>query len=646
MAEGDRGTHNVSRRDLLRNAGALTLFGSAAGGAGPIAFGATTPPGSPSRDAADPAASTHAIETDVVVVGGGMAGTCAAVAAARNGARVVLIQDRPVLGGNASSEVRLHVLGADWDRQDEPTGSRESGIIDELRLEDAVRNPQRSFCMWDLLLEEWVQRESNITLLLNTACVGVKTGRLRQIDAVRAIRPVTEDEFVIYAKQFIDCSGDGRLGAEAGAAFRMGREGRSEFNESLAPEQPDDKTLGSTILFMTRQHDRPMPFVAPPGIQRFPRCEDLPHRRHGRWDWGFWWVEFGGELDTIKDGEQIRRTLLMAALGVWDHIKNSGHHPDSANWALEWIGALPGKRESRRFEGDYILTQADLEAGRVFDDGVAYGGWPIDLHPPGGINSPERPCHQVRVPLYSIPFRCLYSRNVSNLLFAGRNISASHVAFGSTRVMATCSTEGQAVGTAAAMCAKNGWSPRQLGESHIDALRQQLLKDDGYVMGAVNRDPLDRARGAKVAASSQLPQAPASHVINGVHRQIDAATNQWRSDPNQPMPQWIELTFPAPVAISEVRLTFDTGFHRQRTATYNPGMYARMIHGPQPETVRDYQIEVIGPQGRRTLARIEGNYQRHRVHRFDTAEVTALRITVTATNGVPSARLFEIRAYG
>ncbi|MGQ9729618.1 MAG: FAD-dependent oxidoreductase, partial [Candidatus Fervidibacter sp.] len=216
------------------------------------------------------------LEADVVVVGGGMAGVCAAIAAARNGASVVLVQDRPVLGGNSSSEIRMHIVGADCHGGRKDTDSRETGILEELRLEAAVRNPQRSFSMWDLLLYEWVRREPNVTLLLNTACVGVKMDAENRIGAVVALRNTTEDLLTIYGKVFIDCSGNGRLGAEAGAEFRVGREGRDEFGESLAPLKPDNKTMGSSILFVARKYDRPMPFKPPDWIRKFPRCEDLP----------------------------------------------------------------------------------------------------------------------------------------------------------------------------------------------------------------------------------------------------------------------------------------------------------------------------------------------------------------------------------
>jgi len=589
--------------------------------------------------------TTKNLDADVVVVGGGMAGVCAAIAAARNGASVVLIQDRPVLGGNSSSEIRMHIVGADCHGSRNDTDARETGILEELRLECAVRNPQRSASIWDLLLYEWIKREPNIVLLLNTSCIGVKMASENLIDAVIALRNSTEDLFTVRGKVFIDCSGDGRLGAEAGAEFRKGREGRDEFGESLAPPKPDNKTMGSSILFITRKHDRPMPFKPPNWIRKFPRCEDLPYRAHSSWEYGYWWVEWGGELDTIKDKERIRDELLAIALGVWDHIKNSGLHPESENWALEWIGFLPCKRESRRFIGDYILTQHDLQRGEVFEDGVAYGGWPIDLHPPEGIDTKEPPNIAVKVPLYNIPFRCLYSRNIDNLLFAGRNISATHVAFGSTRVMGTCSVMGQAVGTAAALCVRYNCTPRELGKEAIKDLQQLLLKQDAYIIGVSNSDPYDLARMAEVKASSETKGCEAVNVINGIHRGVYERENRWASDPMQPMPQWLELHFREPKRIREVHLTFDTGLNRELTLSFSDWANRRMIWGPQPETVCDYELQVLYGDSAKTVVKVEGNYQRKRVHKFEPQLATGIRLIVHATNGGKSARVFEVRVY-
>ncbi len=652
----------LSRRDVIKKAGHAALVSGAVLAGDPArAAGPDQPPARPSpqaEPAGGPADSSaqpdiglgklfrpHQLDADVVVVGGGMAGVCAALAAARNGASVVLVQDRHVLGGNASSEVRMHIVGADSSGGRKNAEARESGIIEELRLEDAATNAQRSASMFDLLLFDRIRGESNITLLLNTHCIGVQMASPARIESVSALQRKSEKVFMIRGKLFIDCTGDGGLGAEAGAAFRMGREGRSEYGESLAPPEPDNKLLGSTLLFQTRRHDRPMPFRPPGWIRKFPACEDLPFRGHTTWEYGYWWVEWGGELDIIRDDERIRDELLAAALGVWDHIKNSGRHPQSENWALEWLGFLPGKRESRRFIGDHVLIQQEIQRAEVFEDGVAFGGWPIDLHPPAGIYSPEKPAVQISSPLYNIPFRALYSKNVENLLFAGRNMSASHVAFGSTRVMATCAVMGQAVGTAAALCARGGATPRALARDGIAELQQLLLKNDAYIIGVSNSDSADLARSAQVRASSETPAGPAAGVINGLHRGTPAGSNRWISDPQKGFPQWLELRFREPLRIREIHLVFDTGLHRALTLTHSDGYNNRMVRGPQPETVRDYDLFLLSGESARPIAEVTGNYQRKRIHRFDPQTADGIRLTVKTTNGDPFAKVFEVRAY-
>ena len=405
-------------------------------------------------------------EYDVIVVGGGMAGVCAAIASARHGAKTALIQDRPVLGGNASSEIRMHICGADCSGGRPNT--RETGILEELRLENQARNPQRSATMWDLIVWEAVTQQPNLDLFLNCQVTQVrstagralasgKPGKPGRIESLRAIQTSTESTLSFEGGIVIDCTGDGRVGYLAGAEYRVGREAQSEFGEPWAPKRADKLRLGSSLLFTARDLGEPVPFVRPAWAHRFRTCEDLPHRGHGgSWEYGYWWIEFGGTLDTIKDNERIRDELLKYLFGVWDHIKNQRDH-GAENWALDWFGFLPGKRESRRLLGDHVLTQGDVEAYTRFDDTVAYGGWPIDIHAYGGICDPAPPARFGGLTdIYTLPYRMLYSRNIENLMMAGRDASATHLAHGSTRVMGTCAVMGQAAGTAAAMCAAKG----------------------------------------------------------------------------------------------------------------------------------------------------------------------------------------------
>ncbi|MBI5425391.1 MAG: FAD-dependent oxidoreductase [Opitutae bacterium] len=595
----------------------------------------------------------HELHTDFVVVGGGLAGVCAAIAAARNGAKVVLVQDRSVLGGNASSEVRMHVVGADVHGR--RPGARESGLIEELRLEDACRNPHRSYSQWDLLLYEKVTAEPNITLLLDTVCTGCATedsgNGTRRIVSLDAVRHSTEDEFRIHAPVFADCSGDGRLGSEAGALFTVGREAKSDFGEPLALDAADRQTLGSSIMFTARRHEQPQPFRAPAWARKFQKHE-FRLRPFDGYEYGYWWAEWGGQLDTLKDNATIRHELLRIALGIWDYVKNSGDHPGSANWALDWVGAVPGKRESRRFVGHHVLTQQDLESAPAFPDAVAFGGWPLDLHPPSGIDAiDEAPCRHIHLKhVYPIPLRALCSRNIGNLLFAGRNISATHVAFASTRVMATCAVMGQAVGTAAALYAPA--APRSLTEhfsgTALVALQQRLLRDDAFLPGVRAADPANLASRAQASASSAAANAAATLVLDGATREYlptlgawaDGQTHRWES---ASLPAWLELSWDTPQEIAEVHLTFDSGFQRELTLSASDATTRKIIRGPQPELVRDYDVLLDGA----TALRVTGNYLRKRVHRLDRPLVASrLRIAVHATNGIDHARIFEVRAYG
>jgi len=610
----------------------------------------------------------HDLTCDILVAGGGPAGVPCALAAARLGASVILCQDRPVLGGNASSEIRMHIVGADCSGgrgQELATETREGGIIEEIRLDTAVQNPQRSASMLDLILYDKCRAESNLRLMLNTAIVGAKTHGTR-VTHVIAERESTEDRFDITAKVFIDCTGDGRLGAEAKAPFRMGREGRDEFGESFAPPKADDKTLGSSLLFMGRNMGRPVPFTPPSWARKF-TDEDLKYRPHGKpgvdqsLEYGYWWIEWGGQLDTIKENERIRDELLAILLGVWDHIKNGGDH-GADNWVLDWFGFVPGKRESRRFVGQYTLTQQDLQESRAFDDAIAYGGWPIDTHPPSGVDAAdERPCTQHQLDyIYDIPLRACVSAGPRNLMVAGRNISATHVAFASTRVMATCAVIGQGVGTAAAHAVKSGIEPADLAADpqSMTVIQQQLLRDDAYLIGAVNLDPDDRARDAKVSASSAQPNGGAANVISGPTRSTHGpkgvkperaahGLHRWMSDPAVGLPAWLELHWEQPVPVSEVQLIFDTGMHRVLTLTHSDAYAARMKWGqPQPETVRDYSIELNSNGKWQSVAEINNNYQRRRVHKVKpSGHVSALRVNVADTNGLDHARIFEVRVY-
>jgi FAD dependent oxidoreductase len=635
------GGHDLDRRDFFTYSLVVLAGGAEAQQTPtprPADFDRIAPPSAPMA-AAERHMREVRLEADVLVAGGGLAGVCAAISAARHGARVVLVQDRSRLGGNSSSEVKMHVVGAN--QHTARPGWREGGLIEELRLADAVNNPQRCFELWDLLIYDKVVSEPNITLLLETTVYGatVKDGKIVEV-AARCDK--SEHLYRIRAGMFCDCTGDSRLGLEAGAEMRSGREGRAEFGESLAPESPENRTLGSSILFTSKLHHTPMPFTPPAWARKITK-EQLLHRPITSWEYGYWWIEWGGDHEVIADNERIRFELLAIVMGVWDYIKNSGEFPDSKHWAMDWVGMMPGKRGSRRLIGDYVLKQQDLMQSS-FPDGVAIGGWAMDGHPPEGFDRPDLPPNTTLRPpeVYDIPLRSLYSRNISNLLMAGRNISASYVAFTSARVMATCAVEGQAIGTAAAQCVEGRVTPRQLANDarQVAKLQQALLRDDQTVKRLTNQDPLDIARSARVTASAGM----AALLLDGHVRDIpdkkgDAAeVHQWSA----PLPAWVELRWEKPQRIREVQITFDSGFKRQLTLSAQESQNVNLLRAAQPETVRDYTVVA---DGTRTLTSVKGNFQRLRRHRFDPADVQSLRVEVQATNGDRLARIFEIRCY-
>ena len=450
---------------------------------------------------------TEALAADLIIVGGGVAGTCAAITAAREGIRVVLVQDRPVLGGNSSSEVRLWILGATSHMGNNNRWAREGGVIDEILVENTYRNPEGNPLILDTILLEKVVEESNITLLLNTAVYEVEKEGKDTIRRVTAFCSQNSMRYHLSAPLFCDASGDGVVGFLAGAAFRMGAEAQEEFGEKFAPTEAYGELLGHTLYFYSKDTGKPVRYVAPSYAldisEKVPRYKSI-----GLDDYGcrLWWIEWGGRLDTVHETETIKWELWKVVYGIWDHIKNSGEFPDAENLTLEWVGTIPGKRESRRFEGDYMLIQPDVVEQRQHDDAVAFGGWAIDLHPADGVFSEKPGCNQWHTKgVYQIPYRCLYSKNIKNLFLAGRIISASHVAFGSSRVMATCGHAAQAVGVAAALCAQQGREPADLQKGTLlRTLQQRLLARGQHIPQLHLEDPDDLVWSAQLTPSSEL----------------------------------------------------------------------------------------------------------------------------------------------
>ncbi len=443
---------------------------------------------------------------DLVIAGGGLAGTCAAIAAAREGLQVVLVQDRPVLGGNASSEVRLWILGATSHMGNNNRWAREGGVIDEILVENLYRNKEGNPLILDTIILEKVKEEPNIALLLNTAVYEVNKKNAREISSIKAFCSQNGTEYTIAAHLFCDASGDGIVGFLSGASFRMGAETKEEFGEKFAPDQSFGELLGHSLYFYSKKTGHPVKYVAPSyalkDIRQLSKYKIISKDDQGC---RFWWVEYGGRRDTIYETEDIKWELWKVVYGIWNHIKNSGEYEDVENLTLEWVGTIPGKRESRRFEGLYMLKQQDVVGQTRFYDAVAFGGWALDLHPADGVYSDLPSCIQYHSKgVYDIPLRSYISKDIDNLFFAGRIISASHVAFGSTRVMATCAAGGQAVAMAAKQCIGKGLMPKQLlDRENIKELQYRL----NYNGQGINGVPLDTEnnliKNAKLYASSE-----------------------------------------------------------------------------------------------------------------------------------------------
>ncbi|WP_276166138.1 FAD-dependent oxidoreductase [Zobellia alginiliquefaciens] len=451
---------------------------------------------------------TIPLEADLVVVGGGLSGVCAAITAARSNLKVVLIQDRPVLGGNASSEVRLWSLGATSHMGNNNRWSREGGLINEILLENLKRNKEGNPLIFDTVLLEKVYEEKNITLLLNTAVYEVEKGCDEKVKNVTAFCSQNSTTYIASSPLFCDASGDGIVAFMAGASFRMGAETKGEFDEGFAPNIKDyGNLLGHSLYFYTKDVGKPVSYTAPSfaikNAENLPRIKNYQLGDHGC---KLWWVEHGGRLDTVHQSEDIKFELWKVVYGIWDYVKNSGKYPEANNLTLEWVGTIPGKRESRRFEGDFMLTQKDIVEQRDYYDAISFGGWAMDLHPADGIYSEHNSCTQWHGKgVYSIPYRCYYSKNIDNLFLAGRIISASHVAFGSSRVMLTCAHGGQAVGKAAVLCKEEGLLPRDIAsKDKIEKLQLALNRDGQSIPRLSLEDTADLTTNATIHASSTL----------------------------------------------------------------------------------------------------------------------------------------------
>jgi hypothetical protein len=579
-------------------------------------------------------------EVDVCVVGGGLAGVCAAIASARTGAKTLIMQDRPMFGGNASSEIRMWICGAHGEN------NRETGLVEEFLLENHYRNPYRNFSLWDSILYEKVRFQENLSYLLNCSCLDAdmneESGRIRSVTGWQL---TTQQYHQVNAALFIDCSGDSILAPLTGADFRMGRESRTEFGEDIAPEAADRKTMGMSCLIQTRETEQSRPFIPPFWAERL-SADKMPHRLPNPRSENYWFLELGGEQDAIADTEAIRDDLQSLAYGMWDFVKNSGVYEGLAeHLEADWIGMLPGKRESRRYVGDHLLTQQDIRSEGHFHDVIAYGGWSMDDHHPAGFRTGEPPTifHPAPSP-YGIPYRCLYSRNIENLMFAGRNISVTHTAMSSTRVMATCGLLGQAAGTAAALAIRFGTTPRGVGQCHMDSLQQQLMDDDCHLPHFIRRLPPASLDAACSAISPSGKQVRMTSVLqDGIDRPIGKDPHAW----DGPIGSVLQLRLTKTEHLKEIRLVFDSDLNRSSLPLESRDRPMKCIYlrneapwGVPQTLIRHFRVEAqTGREEWTELAEVTDNHQRL-VRLPVSISTDAVRLVLLKTWGSPNCRLF------
>jgi len=572
-------------------------------------------------------------EFDFVVVGGGIAGTCAAISAARLGCQVALIQNRPVLGGNNSSEVRVHLNG----RINLPPYPALGNLVREIGPRRQGNARPAEYYEDDKKLEV-ARAEESLHLFLSTHAYRVEMDGDR-IAAVIAKDLKTSRDLRFRAPLFADCTGDGNLGALAGAYYRMGREGRDETGESLAPETGDKMTMGASVQWYTAETDEPSPFPECPWAVQFNE-ENYQPVTMGDWDW-----ETGMHLDQIEDFEKIRDYGLRVVYGNWAFLKNHSPMKDQvARRKLSWVAYVAGKRESRRLLGDVILRQQDIEEQREFPDACVTTTWTIDLHYPKPENTKHFPgrefrsiAEHLRIKPYAIPYRCLYSKNVPNLMMAGRNISVTHVALGTVRVMRTGGMMGEVLGMAAALCRAYRTTPRGVYEQHLDALKDRMREG----VGAPPPPPVKQrppawigsagpnlARSATVTVSGNYgpDQYPASNVNDG---RFDVSDNalRWVSDAR--LPGWVELAWSEPQTLGAVRII-----------TGQAGDF-------EPSTpIRDFVLQYHDGDGwsdiPETKTTDNGEFDWHAT--FPAVTTRRVRLLVTATPG-DLTRIWEIELY-
>ena len=586
-------------------------------------------------------------------MGGGVAGCNAAIAAARGGAKVALIQDRPMVGGNNSSEMGVPVSGGSSSGR-----GREAGLNEEIGRISAYNH----YIKWASGAEAVLAAEPNISLFLNSHVFKAATDEQNNITAVTAFDMIDGHQTRYTGDFFADCTGDGWLGYYADAECMLGRETKEMFGEKDAQDVADDITMSGSLMqnsilgYQAIDMGKPVSYEAPEWVYDLRKNADSYQSRpkfENGYRAGNWWTENHGRNDDLWDPEWARDDLILVSMSYYNWIKNySTLAEKAANYQLTYIPITNAKRETRRLVGDHILTQDEVLDRKIFPDRVGYFVWGLDVHHPDGIFSDEGPFDlNTHISPASIPLRILYSKDVPNMFMAGRNVSVTHIALGTARVQGTTGMMGQIIGTAAAMCVNRKTTPRGIYQAYVPELQQQLLKDDVTIPHVSNEDRGDLARTSKASASSSKSSEDGpQNAINGRTRPLNdnmemrigkVPNNMWISDPDAMMPQWLEVDFGEIRTFNSVYLTFDTNLKTKRYASWKFDSNERM----PPECVRDYRIQYHDGNDWVTVVQVKNNYQRRRIHRFQAVEGSILRVLVDQTNGDASARIFEVRVY-
>ncbi len=591
-------------------------------------------------------------EFDVVVVGAGVAGCNAAISAARHGAKVALVQDRPMIGGGNSAELGVPVSGGSSSGR-----GREPGLNEEIGRVHAFNYLPK----WSGGAEIVIENEPNITVFLNSHVFEAEKDSNNEITSVTSFDMLDGHLKKFSGKMFVDSTGDGWLAHHAGAQMMWGREAKETYGESNGKPIADTITMSGSLFqnsvlgYRGVNVGKPTEFPAQDWFydlrdigSAYPSRPNFQNTYRG----GGWWTENHGRNDDFNDPEWARDDLMLVSLSYYNWVKKYSPLKEQArNFDLGFIPITNCKRETKRIVGDHILIEQDVVNRTVFPDRVGYFVWKLDVHHPLGIFSKGSPYdYETNFEPASMPFRILYSKDIPNMFMAGRNVSVTHATLGTARVQGTTGMMGQIVGTAAAMCVDKDTTPRGLYQNHIPELQQKLMKDDVTILHMKNTDPNDVARTAKATASSFIKTGVPEFVNNGRTRPLDdnmrmwkgkVPENMWISNPNEAMPQWIALDLKGEKTVNSVYLTFDTNLMIKRYTSPQMTLQDRM----PPETVRDYQIQVKSGNEWKTVVDVKDNYQRRRIHRFPAEKTSAIRVNVTATNGDKSARIFEIRAY-